>query len=45
MKLAILVLEGDPARDADTSAAEQRELEGLDPAATQQLKTLGYIQE
>ena len=38
-------VEGDPARDADTSAAEEDELEGLDPAAIEQLKALGYIQE
>ena len=38
-------VEGDPARDADTSAVEEDELEGLDPAAIEQLKTLGYIQE
>jgi arylsulfatase A-like enzyme len=43
----IPVLEGwmraDPARDADASTEEDAELEGLDPAAEQQLKTLGYI--
>ncbi len=33
----------DPARDADRSAEENAEIEGLDPAAQQQLKTLGYI--
>jgi arylsulfatase A-like enzyme len=38
-------VEGDPARDADTSATEEGELEGLDPAAIEQLKALGYIQE
>ena len=37
-------VEGDPARDANT-AGEQGELEGLDPAAIEQLKALGYIQE
>ena len=35
--------ESDPAR-ADTSDAESEALEGLDPAALQQLRTLGYIQ-
>ena len=38
-------VEGDPARDADTSATEEGALEGLDPAAIEQLKALGYIQE
>lgn len=38
-------VEGDPARDADTTSAEEDELEGLDPAAIEQLKALGYIQE
>ena len=36
-------MRADPARDADKSAEEDAELEGLDPAAEQQLKTLGYI--
>lgn len=34
----------DPARDHDKGADEEAELEGLDPAAEQQLRTLGYIQ-
>lgn len=33
----------DPARDHDSSADEEAEIEGLDPAAEQQLRTLGYI--
>jgi len=37
-------IESDPARDADASADEGEALEGLDPAARQQLRTLGYIQ-
>lgn len=36
-------MRADPARDADESAEEDAEIEGLDPAAQQQLKTLGYI--
>ena len=36
-------MRADPARNADRSAEENVELEGLDPAARQQLKTLGYI--
>lgn len=45
-KLAPLLrtwMEADPHKDADDSTAEAEELEGLDPAALQQLKTLGYI--
>ncbi len=37
-------MQQDPARDLDNSAEEDAELEGLDPAAVQQLRTLGYIQ-
>lgn len=36
-------MRADPARDADRSAEEDAELDGLDPAERQQLKTLGYI--
>ncbi len=36
-------LAGDPDRNSDRSAEEERALEALDPAARQQLETLGYI--
>ncbi len=45
-KLAPLLrawMAADPDRDSDQSEGEALELEGLDPAALQQLKTLGYI--
>jgi arylsulfatase A-like enzyme len=34
----------DPARDANRSTEEQREIDELDPATRQQLEVLGYIQ-
>ena len=34
----------DPAPNADSSGEEEDELEGLDPAAREQLRTLGYVQ-
>lgn len=34
---------GDPARNSDTSGEEEKALEGLDPAARDELRTLGYI--
>lgn len=34
----------DPAANADSSGEETEELEGLDPAAREQLRTLGYVQ-
>lgn len=37
-------MQQDPARNHDTSAEENTEIEGLDPAAEEQLRTLGYIQ-
>ena len=36
-------MRADPARDSDQTADEDAAIEGLDPAAEQQLKTLGYI--
>lgn len=39
------LMAADPERNADHSGEESDELDGLDPAAIQQLKTLGYIQE